>query len=90
MITWDESKRQTNIAKHGIDFGDCGPVFDAPLITREDDREAYGEQRLQSYGLVHGTVVFLVWTERAQGPHLISIRKAKRHEQRYYFDQIGH
>ena len=90
MFTWDEAKRQANITKHGIDFADCETVFDAPLITQEDTREHYAEQRLQSYGLIHGIVVFLVWTEREQDPHLISIRKAKPHEQRYYFATIGH
>ncbi|WP_414710274.1 BrnT family toxin [Pseudorhodoplanes sp.] len=31
---WDESKRQTNIAKHGIDFVDAVAVFDDPRHTR--------------------------------------------------------
>ena len=90
MITWDEAKRQANITKHGIDFVDCEALFDAPLVTREDNREAYGEQRLQSYGLINNTVVFMVWTDREPGPHIISIRRAKRHEQQIYIAAIGH
>ena len=50
MITYDEPKRQTNLVKHGIDLADCEPAFDAPLLTEEDSREAYGEQRLKSFG----------------------------------------
>ncbi len=88
MITWDETKRLINIKAHGIDFAGCGPFFGSPLITREDDREAYGEQRLQSYGLLHGLVIFVVWVEREQGPHIVSARKAKKHEQAYYFKTI--
>lgn len=85
MISFDESKRQSNLAKHGIDFSDCAAVFDAPMLTREDDRHAYGEQRLQSLCWLHGRVAVLVWTERADGPHVISCRYADKHETRIYF-----
>ncbi|MBS0383167.1 MAG: BrnT family toxin [Proteobacteria bacterium] len=37
-------------------------AFDGPMLTREDDREDYGEQRLVSLGWAHGRVVVLVWT----------------------------
>jgi hypothetical protein len=43
MIVWDEPKRRENLRKHGIDLADCEVLFDAPLATTEDDREAYGE-----------------------------------------------
>ena len=85
MITWDEDKRQANIAKHGIDFLGAEMIFDFPTVTREDDRRDYGEQRLQSLALLAGRVVVVVWTERENSAHIISIRKAERHEQRIYF-----
>ena len=90
MITWDEPKRRENLRKHGIDLADCEVVFDAPLATAEDDREAYGEQRLQSLGLFYGVVVFLVWVDRPAAPHLISVRKATRHEEQRYWQTVGH
>lgn len=90
MITWDEPKRRDNLRKHGIDLADCKVIFDAPLATTEDDRDAYGEQRLQSLGLFYGVVVFLVWVDRPAAPHLISVRKAKRHEERRYWQTVGH
>jgi uncharacterized DUF497 family protein len=40
MITWDEPKRLENLRKHGIDLADCEVVFDAPMATEEDRREA--------------------------------------------------
>jgi uncharacterized DUF497 family protein len=52
MITWDEPKRRHNIRKHNIDLAHLEPVFDHPMVTVEDDREAYGELRLQSLGMV--------------------------------------
>ena len=30
MIVWDERKRQTNLAKHGLDFADAYLVYDNP------------------------------------------------------------
>lgn len=31
-FTWDESKRQINLSKHGLDFADAARVFDGPLV----------------------------------------------------------
>ena len=50
MISWDEAKRRENLRKHRIDLAELEPVFDAPMITVEDNRESYGELRLQSLG----------------------------------------
>ena len=41
MITWDESKRRTNLHKHGIDLAMLADIFDFPMVTDEDHREAY-------------------------------------------------
>jgi uncharacterized DUF497 family protein len=85
VITYDEAKRQANIRKHGFDFVDCGVVFEGFTITREDKRDAYGERRLQTLGLWDGVVVFVVHTPRGDDDHMISIRKAERHEARIYW-----
>lgn len=82
--TWDETKRTRNLAEHGIDFAGLDDFFLGDLLTREDTREAYGEPRFQSIGLINGVVLFVVWTPRgAHGEvaHLISARKAVAHEQ---------
>ena len=84
MITWDELKRQKNIKDHGLDFAGCEAIWDNFTITREDIRQVYGERRLVTFGLLEGTVVVLVYTERRRGPHIISLRKAEKYEARYY------
>jgi uncharacterized protein len=89
MITWDERKRRENVRKHKIDLAALEPVFDNPMISVEDDRESYGELRLQSLGLWQGRVVFLVWTPRGDATaHLISCRYADRKETDTYFSSI--
>ena len=89
MFTWDERKRKVNLAKHGIDLRDAESIFDGPLVTVEDTRENYGEPRFVSLGLLHGIPVSLVYTERGDSIHVISIRKALKHEARFFFSQIG-
>jgi uncharacterized DUF497 family protein len=49
-MSYDPAKRKLNLRKHGIDLAGCDGVFDEPMLTREDDRETYGEQRLISLG----------------------------------------
>ena len=89
MITWDVRKRRENVRKHKIDLAELEPVFDNPMISVEDDRESYGELRLQSLGLWQGRVVFLVWTPRGDATaHLISCRYADRKETDTYFSSI--
>lgn len=89
MITWDESKRLENIRKLKIDLAELEPVFDFPMVSVEDNRQNYGEQRLQSLGLWLGRAVFLVWTPRGDDTaHLISCRYANRQETDDYFQAL--
>jgi len=84
MLTWDESKRKLNIKNHGLDFVGCDAIWDHFTVTREDKRQNYGEERLVCFGLLATEVVVMVYTERPKGPHVISLRKAEKHEARYY------
>ncbi len=84
-MSYDAAKRKLNLRKHAIDLADCEALFDEPMLTREDDRIAYGEQRLISLGWLKNRVVVLVWTDREDEPHLISCREAETHEQEAYF-----
>lgn len=86
---WDEAKRLTNLRKHGIDFVDVPAVFEGVIVTVEDDRYNYGEQRFITLGLLQGRIVAIVHTERDDRTRIISARKATRYEQRTYFEQIS-
>lgn len=88
MFIWDEPKRQDNLEKHGIDFVDAEIIFAGFTVTAEDTREAYGEQRFLTLGLLHGEVVSVAHTPREDNDHIISIRKATKHETVFYFSQI--
>lgn len=86
---WDETKRLTNLSKHGIDFIDVPLVFDGEIVTVEDERFSYGEQRFVTFGLLQGRVVAIVHTEREECTRIISARKSTKYEQRIYFEQIS-
>lgn len=59
------------------------------MISVEDDRERYGEHRLQSLGMWQGSVVLRVWTPRGEDTaHLISCRHADRKETDNYFTSL--
>jgi len=89
MFTYDEAKRIRNLQVHGFDFIGVGVVFEGNTVTREDRRAAYGELRLQTLGLWRDVVVFVVHTPRGDDDHIISIRKADRHEQRTYWKNLS-
>lgn len=86
---WDETKRQTNLRQHGIDFADIPQVLEGDLFVLEDDRYEYGETRFIAFGLLSGRVVVVAYTERGEDViRLISARKASKHETRQYYHQI--
>lgn len=84
---WDEVKRQTNIAKHSLDFLDAVKIFDGYTITLEDDRIEYGERRYNTLGmLANFTILFVVHTYESDDViRIISARKATKREQQRYF-----
>lgn len=86
----DESKRQQNLVKHGLDFRDAAQVLRGPLVLFEDDRQAYGEQRFVGIGLLRSIVVVIVHTERHGTFRIISMRKAERDEEDLYFQRLGY
>jgi uncharacterized protein len=84
MPTWDEAKRHKNLREHGLDFEGCEALFDGPVVVLEDKRDRYGELRLNAVGWLDGQVVHLTYTERDDDFHVISLRKAEKHEVRNY------
>ena len=87
-FTWHEVKRESNLRDHGLDFVDAPAVFEGATFTYEDDRFPYGEQRLVTLGLLRGIVVSIVHTETPRRIHIISFRKATKHEQTIFFQNL--
>lgn len=87
-FTWDERKRKSNLRDHGFDFADARWVFGGPTVTYEDDRFSYGEQRFITLGLLEGIAVSIAHTESPNRIHVISFRRATRHEEIFLFKNL--
>jgi len=87
-FTWDQRKRKANLRDHGFDFADARRVFQGPTATYEDDRFAYREQRFVTLGLLNGIAVSIVHLESRERIHVISFRRATRHEESILFKNL--
>jgi len=86
---WDESKRQSNIQKHGIDFIGIERVFAGYTITILDDRFDYCESRFITLGLLSSRVVVITHAKTGEVIRIISVRKATKNEEASYFKEIA-
>lgn len=84
-LSWDEAKRQINLAKHGLDFAHAGEVLESRFrldisVTRG------GELRVQSvsYALGFLAVLTVVHTARGHVTRVISFRRASGLEREVY------
>jgi uncharacterized DUF497 family protein len=81
---WDEAKRLSNFAKHGLDFADVERLdWHAAHIGR-DVRFDYGEDRFTAYGLVDDVLMVAIFTWRGEAMRIVSLRRANRKERTRY------
>jgi uncharacterized protein len=88
QLEWDESKRLSNLQKHGLDFADASEVLEGLSFTLEDAGD-YDEVRYISLGLLHDMVVVIVHTPRESAERIISMRKADKDETNSFYQEIG-
>ena len=81
MWNWDEDKRQTNLAKHGVDFAVVDHFDWATAVRWADTRFDYGESREVALGLIAARIYCLAFTPRGPDTRIISLRKANTREQ---------
>lgn len=77
---WDEAKRRSNLAKHGIDFAQVADFEWVSVVIEEDRRRNYGETRLCATGLIGERLHLLVFTDRDGRARIIGLRKANNRE----------
>ncbi len=88
IFTWHETKRKTNLKKHGLDFAAAEQVFSGPTSTTEDERPYGGEQRFNTIGLLGVKLVVITHTETENEIRIISIREADKHEIKEFFSYL--
>lgn len=81
-ITFDPGKDAINIAKHGLSLALAVELEWSEVIVRPDIRRDYGELREIGFGLIGDRLYCVVFTQRNDAFHIISLRKANRREVR--------
>jgi uncharacterized DUF497 family protein len=88
-ITYDPGKRRRTLVEREIDFDDAAEVFDGQTLDFIDDRHDYGEVRVVTVGFFRGRMMVMVWTQRGDARHVISMRKANDREKARYGRVLG-
>ena len=87
--SYDQLKKASNLAKHGLDFDDARQVIEGEqTVTFEDRRFDYDEPRFITMGMLSGVVVVIVTTESDTNIRIVSMRKAEKNEQKIYFSKL--
>ena len=91
QFRWRPAKAAANWREHGASFQDAIKAFRDPFaVERIDDREDYGEERINLLGICEGVILHVTYTERGEHIWIISARRATRHEQDDYYRQNAH
>jgi uncharacterized DUF497 family protein len=90
-FSWRDEKAAENLAKHGVSFDRAmQAVRDHFAIETIDDRDNYHEERVNLIGNSEGALLHVTYTERDERIHIISARRAEKHEQdNYYRENAG-
>jgi len=81
---WNDAKRKTNLAKHGIDFAAIEAFEWKTATVFEDRRKDYDEKRMVAYGYIKDRLVAVVYTESKDTRRIISLRKTNSREVKRY------
>lgn len=89
-LIWDETKRRSNLAKHGLDFRQADTVLESNY--RLDLPEIRGKElrnKSISYALGFMAVLTVVHTRRGDATRVISFRRASTMERETYNEWIA-
>jgi uncharacterized DUF497 family protein len=89
---WDEDKNRLNIKKHGISFQEAVSVFadDDKIEYYDKTHSSIAEERYIVIGrMKEMLVLFVSYTERLDVIRIISARKAKKQEEKEYYDSYN-
>ena len=86
LFEWDEGKRRSNLAKHGIDFQDALRIFEGPVFEKVNRR--HGEDRVLAIGVIERVEIVVVYVIRGKHRRIISARRAHRDERQDYANHL--
>ncbi len=89
-IEFDPAKDDINRKKHGVSLTTAIDFDWDTALEREDDRFDYGEMRFVALGLIGNRLHVMAFAEGSaeDAVRIISLRKAEKHEMRFYYGEI--
>jgi len=87
LIEFDAAKDAINRAKHGFSLGDAALLDWETMVTWQDTRFDYGEERISGLGLIGARVFSVTFVERDAVQRIISLRKANQRESTTYVEK---
>lgn len=86
-ITFDPAKNEINVAKHGVSLSLAEKLDWSEVMAYVDDRNDYREVREVGFGVIADRLYCVVFTQRGDSMHIISMRKANKREVKSYVEQ---
>jgi uncharacterized DUF497 family protein len=88
---WDLAKAAANLRDHDYTFEEAAIAWKDPFAVEAiDERESYGEERINLLGVYAATVLHVTYTVRGEKIRIISARKATKHEREDYYSKNAH
>jgi hypothetical protein len=85
---WDDDKAAENWRRHGVTFRQGAEALVDPFAIEEiDDRQDYGEERINVIAMRQGVILHVTYTPRRDRIRIISARRATKYEQDDYYRQ---
>ena len=85
-ITFDAAKDKINQRKHGVSLSLAQEIEWPEVMAKPDIRQDYGEVREIGYAVIDDRLYCVVFTQRKDKMHIISLRKANSREVRHYVE----
>jgi len=86
-ITFDPAKDESNQQKHGVSLTLATQIDWAEVWFEVDARRDYSEVREIGYSVIEGRLYCVIYTQRGDTMHIISLRKANRREVKRYVEE---
>lgn len=86
-IAFDPAKDASNQSKHGVSVALAAMLDWSAVLAGVDSRRDYRELREIGFGIIGARLYCVVFTQRGETMHIISLRKANKREARNYVGQ---
>lgn len=77
---WHDEKSETNLRERGFGFDFAALIFLGRTLQQTDERQDYGETRVNALGEIEGDIYHVTFTDRGLVRWIISARSANRKE----------